>query len=94
MISYKKDPEKGKVNDTRVIAEPLQSKILKVRNGTVYMVGKNYFTIEKFLKKYFDGKTYIGVISTKLGYALLIPKPTGTPYKSHTVAEPLNKRRR
>ena len=93
MISYRKDPEKGKVNDTKVIGEPLQSKILKVRNGTVYMVGKKYFTIEAFLKKYFDGKTYIGVISTKLGYALLIPKPIGMPYKAHIVAEPLSKRR-
>ena len=90
---YRKEPVKGKMNDTKVIAEPLQSKILKVRNGTVYMVGKNYFTIEKFLKKYFSGKPYIGVISTKLGYALVIPKRNADHYKPHTVAQPLKGRR-
>ena len=65
---------KGKMFDTTVISEPLQSSILKVRNKTVYMTGKRYFKVEKFLKHFFAHKNYIDVTSSKLGFAVVSPK--------------------
>jgi hypothetical protein len=56
-----------------VIKEPLQSAIVKVANGKVYMTGKRVFTVNRFINKFFASEKHKikTVTHSKLGFAVV-----------------------
>jgi hypothetical protein len=69
---------------TMVIKEPLQSAIVKVANGKVYMTGKKVLTIDDFLAKFFAYEKHKikTVVSSKLGFAIMFKKANLLPVRN------------